>query len=64
MKIRQEIKIKWLFKYALKEYKSAEVAEATGVSERKIKRILKEHDEYKEQSTTFGMPGNKQNGSK
>jgi transcription initiation factor TFIIIB Brf1 subunit/transcription initiation factor TFIIB len=34
------------------------VAEATGVSERTIRGILKEREEHEEQATSFGMPGN------
>jgi hypothetical protein len=37
------------------------VSEATGVSERTIKRILKERKEHEEQGTSFGMPGKKHN---
>jgi predicted transcriptional regulator len=37
------------------------VAEATGVSERTIRRILKGREEHEEQVTSFGMPGKKHN---
>jgi hypothetical protein len=36
-------------------------AEATGVSERTIRRILKERERHEEQGTSLGTPGKKHN---